>query len=338
MQTAAAMNLWAGIPKRILPLIDPDHSTIYSLGTLVIIVASCLWSSPALRNGRVARHSLSRERDLQLKRRPGAADSELRAKPQLVDLGVYPQDKDGLTPKGTLSRDHNIGYLLHDTTRLLMRLLQQRLDAHGITLGNWFILRELWESDGLILRELASRMDLLGPSIVAAVDLMEKRGLVSRERNRIDRRQVHVFLTEKGHQMREPLLELSRDATMIGVRGFKDADIVQLRRLLLIMRENCRTEQVRTDGEPAAGSKRRTPGEKANIILEVLKGQISVTEAAVKYSFTQSEYQQWTKAYHQGAKGRLTVDEDATTSRSVPPQRLTKRRRQAKTSRSRNRD
>ena len=212
-----------------------------------------------------------------------------------------------------------------------MRLLQQRLDAHGITLGNWFILRELWESDGLMLRELATRMDLLGPSIVAAVDLMEKRGLVSRERNSTDRRQVHVFLTEKGHQMREPLLELSRDTTMIGVSGFKDGDIAQLRRLLLRMRENCRAEQGRTDGEPAAGSKRRTPAEKANIILEVLKGQISVTEAAVKYSFTQSEYQQWTKAYHQGAKDRLTVDEDVTTGHSAPSERLTKRRRWAGT-------
>jgi DNA-binding MarR family transcriptional regulator/transposase-like protein len=251
-----------------------------------------------------------------LKQRRVVVESGQGAKAHARDSRGVADEKLGLTPKGVLSRDRNIGYLLHDTTRVLMRILQQRLDMHGITLGNWFILRELWESDGLLLHELASRMDLLGPSIVAAVDLMEKRGLVSRQRSETDRRQVHVFLTRKGREMREPILALSRETSTIGVRGLSDRDVAQLRRLLLTMRQNCRIEQVRADPAPAVTPKRRTAAEKANIILEVLKGEISVTEAAAKYSFTQSDYQRWTKAYHQGAQGRLTADDESATTRS----------------------
>ena len=43
---------------------------------------------------------------------------------------------------------------------------------------------------------------------------------------------------------------------------------------------------------------RWTAQRKAAIILEVLKGQISVPEAARKYGFTQGEYRKWADEYH----------------------------------------
>jgi transposase-like protein len=50
--------------------------------------------------------------------------------------------------------------------------------------------------------------------------------------------------------------------------------------------------------EPEA-TERWTAQRKAAIILEVLKGQISVPEAARKYGFTQGEYRKWADEYHQ---------------------------------------
>ncbi len=43
---------------------------------------------------------------------------------------------------------------------------------------------------------------------------------------------------------------------------------------------------------------RWTAQRKAAIILEVLKGQISVPEAARKFGFTQNEYRTWADEYH----------------------------------------
>jgi|ERR1700733_4090099 len=59
---------------------------------------------------------------------------------------------------------------------------------------------------------------------------------------------------------------------------------------------------------------RWTAQRKAAIIIEVLKGQISVPEAARKYGFTQHEYRRWADEYHRAGVEALKVnrkDQDA---------------------------
>ena len=53
---------------------------------------------------------------------------------------------------------------------------------------------------------------------------------------------------------------------------------------------------------------RWTAQRKATIILEVLKGQISVPEACRKYGFTQGEFRQWTDEYHRAGVDALKVN------------------------------
>ena len=56
---------------------------------------------------------------------------------------------------------------------------------------------------------------------------------------------------------------------------------------------------------------RWTAQRKAAIILEVVKGQISVPEAARKYGFTQNEYRKWADEYHQvGVEALKTIRKD----------------------------
>ncbi len=59
---------------------------------------------------------------------------------------------------------------------------------------------------------------------------------------------------------------------------------------------------------------RWTAQRKAAIIVEVMKGQISVPEAARKYGFTQNEYRRWADGYHRAGVEALKVnrkDQDA---------------------------
>ena len=53
---------------------------------------------------------------------------------------------------------------------------------------------------------------------------------------------------------------------------------------------------------------RWTAQRKAAIILEVLKGQISVPEAARKYGFTQGEYRTWSDEFMRGGVDALKVN------------------------------
>ena len=65
---------------------------------------------------------------------------------------------------------------------------------------------------------------------------------------------------------------------------------------------------------PPEEIERWTAQRKAAIILEVLKGQISVPEAARKYGFTQNEYRAWAEEYHRAGVEALKTnrkDQDA---------------------------
>lgn len=53
---------------------------------------------------------------------------------------------------------------------------------------------------------------------------------------------------------------------------------------------------------------RWTAQRKAAIILDVLKGKISVPEGARKYGFTQSEFREWTEEYHRAGVDALKVN------------------------------
>jgi DNA-binding MarR family transcriptional regulator len=113
--------------------------------------------------------------------------------------------------------DTTIGYLVRDAHRSLVRSLQSRIAIHGVSMGQWFFLRALWDEDGLTQRELSQRVGMMEPTTVTALNGMERRGLVQRVRNVRDRRKVNIFLTPRGRALREVLMpcsiEVSRDAT-----------------------------------------------------------------------------------------------------------------------------
>jgi len=107
--------------------------------------------------------------------------------------------------------DTRIGYLVRDAHRAFSRALQARIASHGVSMGQWFFLRALWEEDGLTQRELSQRVGMMEPTTVTALNSMERRSLVERVRNPHDRRKVNIYLTNKGRGLRDVLLPTSVD-------------------------------------------------------------------------------------------------------------------------------
>ena len=123
----------------------------------------------------------------------------------------------GASPDKASFSDTTVGYLVRDVHRSLARTLQSRIASHGVSIGQWFFLRALWDEDGLTQRELSQRVGMMEPTTVTALNGMERRGLVERVRNTHDRRKVNIYLTPKGRALRDVLLpcsvEVSREAT-----------------------------------------------------------------------------------------------------------------------------
>jgi len=100
----------------------------------------------------------------------------------------------------------SLGYLFKEAHAAYTTALRRKLKLHGITLAQWYFLRELWQHEGLTQRQLSRRMKISEPTTAAALRLMERRGLVCRKQSKHDRRGMHIFLTEKGRSLRDSVL------------------------------------------------------------------------------------------------------------------------------------
>jgi DNA-binding MarR family transcriptional regulator len=136
---------------------------------------------------------------------------------------------------------------LRDTSRLLLRLLAVRIAKYGITLPQYFLLRQLWEEDGIGLGTVAERIQTTQPATVVIVDALEKRGLIERVRGVDDRRIVRIHLTEQGRQMRATLLEHAYDLAACSFGGMSPADAEHFRGSLRQIRENLRALDAQAD-------------------------------------------------------------------------------------------
>ena len=132
----------------------------------------------------------------------------------------------------------SVGYLLRDTYRAFTKILQARISAHGVTIGQWYFLRVLWDEDGLTQRELSLRVGMMEPTTVTALNGMEKRGYVRRVRNTEDKRKVNIYLTETGQALRNVLLPQAIDVNIRSVAGVSPDDVETVRRTLHAMKQN----------------------------------------------------------------------------------------------------
>jgi DNA-binding MarR family transcriptional regulator len=150
-----------------------------------------------------------------------------------------------------------LAHLVKDATRALVRALQMRLAAHGVSFGHWTFLRILWERDGLTQRRLSEEAGVMEPTTFAALQAMEKLGYVTRRRAPENRKNVYVFLTPRGTALKEKLVPLAEEVNRVAVRGVKPAEITALRRALLAIIENlAREENASTDGARRISSTR----------------------------------------------------------------------------------
>jgi DNA-binding MarR family transcriptional regulator len=124
------------------------------------------------------------------------------------------------------------GYLVRKTFRAFTRSLEQRLAPHDVSLSMWFFLRLLWEQDGLTQKELGDELGLTQATTAAAMDVMEKRRLIERRRNSVDRRKTNIFLTNSGRELRAVLLPYAAEVNKAALARVTAAELSQLLELL----------------------------------------------------------------------------------------------------------
>lgn len=89
------------------------------------------------------------------------------------------------------------------------RNLSTRLEDHGVSIPQSFILSVLREEDGMTLKEIGNRTLIDSSSMTVLVDKLEKDRLVERQLDPQDRRAIRVFITSAGQQIAEQIAEIA---------------------------------------------------------------------------------------------------------------------------------
>ena len=144
------------------------------------------------------------------------------------------QHQDRNTPRRQNARDleNSIGYLARITFRSFSHVLEKHTLEHGVSAGQWRFLRQLWREEGLTQRELSNRVGMREPTTVVALKSLEKAGLVRRVPSTVDRRKVHVHLTDRARELESLLMPMAQQVHDLATHGLDDAEVEMLRSLL----------------------------------------------------------------------------------------------------------
>lgn len=102
-----------------------------------------------------------------------------------------------------LTLDDQLCFAVYSAGIAINRAYRPLLDELGITYPQYLVLLALWERDGQTIGAIADRLALESSTITPLVKRLEAGGLLSRERNPADERQVIVRLTKAGWAMQQ---------------------------------------------------------------------------------------------------------------------------------------
>ena len=118
-------------------------------------------------------------------------------------------------------RSESATWLASQLARGFTRALQTRAAKLGFSPGQFPILIELWEEEGLTQRQLLDRVDVEQATIANTLSRMERDGLIERRVHPTDKRAQQIFLTDKARDMREDALAAAEEAEQAVFKGFR---------------------------------------------------------------------------------------------------------------------
>lgn len=125
-----------------------------------------------------------------------------------------------------------VNFALTRAQNTVNQYFKTRLAPHGVTPGQYGILKCLWDENGLTVKQIAERMYLDSSTITGLLDRMEQKGLIKRGPDPTDRRALSVVLTAEGQRLEGPVSEAIARANQEVLKDVGDAEAQKLMQLL----------------------------------------------------------------------------------------------------------
>jgi DNA-binding MarR family transcriptional regulator len=158
---------------------------------------------------------------------------------------------------GAPEEGRGLRYLVRFVNRAFTKLVEAELRQHvDMTYAQWSFIRILCDEDGLSQRELSERNGLMENTTLVALNLMEARGWVRRQRDKEDKRRLLVYLTPAGRALGD-LQPLVEKAGRVAVQNLSPETVTTMRQALRQMLTNLEAGLATTNG---GGTRQRLAG------------------------------------------------------------------------------
>lgn len=147
--------------------------------------------------------------------------------------------------------DDQLCFTLYSASMAVGRAYKPLLDALGITYPQYLVLSTLWERDGLSVGGIADALALESSTITPLLKRLVAAGLIDRQRNRQDDRQVLISLTAAGRTMQDRCACLGE--TLVAASGMSVERLLGIAREVRVFRNAVARHGARTRAQSSAG-------------------------------------------------------------------------------------
>ncbi|MCI8824671.1 MAG: MarR family transcriptional regulator [Lachnospiraceae bacterium] len=129
-------------------------------------------------------------------------------------------------------------YLLMVDHALLQKIFFANIRDSGLSLGQPKVLDFLKDHDGAVQKDIAKGCHIEPASLSTILTGMEKSGLITRETNENNRRNLYIYMTDKGKAICEQVTEHFSQIEKKALSGFTEEEIENILTYLTKIHKN----------------------------------------------------------------------------------------------------
>lgn len=134
--------------------------------------------------------------------------------------------------------DRNIGFLTSDIARLIGVEYNRIMKPMGLTTPQFRMIMQLQRQDGITQSHLANILAVGKVSTSGLIDRLEQSGWIERRPDPNDRRSNLIYLTDKGHEIEDRMLDTGKALTKQTLKNLNTKQRSTLIDLLVTVKAN----------------------------------------------------------------------------------------------------
>ncbi|MDO8304676.1 MarR family winged helix-turn-helix transcriptional regulator [Herminiimonas sp.] len=107
-----------------------------------------------------------------------------------------------------LALENQFCFALYSASHAMTRTYKPMLDRLGLTYPQYLVMLVLWEQDGILVKDIGAHLFLDSGTLTPLLKRLEANGLVTRNRDPHDERQVRIILSTAGRALRKQAEEI----------------------------------------------------------------------------------------------------------------------------------